>query len=100
LKPAEKNYPITEQECLAIVWAVEHFHKYLVGKKFTIITDHSALKTLKTSKIPKKGRRARWIMELQQYDFEIKHRPGKNNGNADALSRLKYKKEENFEEWE
>jgi len=97
LKPAEKNYVVTEQECLAIVWGIEHFHKYLVGRKFTIVTDHSALKTLQTSKIPKKGRRARWMMELQQYDFEIKHRAGKNNGNADALSRLKYKKEENLE---
>jgi len=88
LRDAEKNYPITEQECLAIVWGIEHFHKYLVGRKFTIITDHSALKTIKTAHIPKKGRRARWMMELQQYDFEIKHRSGKENSNADALSRL------------
>ena len=35
-----------------------------------------------------KGRRARWIMDLQQYDFMIKHRPGKQNSNADALSRI------------
>src|SRR5688572_29520037 len=34
------------------------------------------------------GRRARWIMELQQYDFIIKHCPGKQNANADALSRI------------
>jgi len=88
LVQAEKNYPITDQECLAIMWAIEHFHKYLIGKKFMIITDHSALKTLKTAKIPTKGRRARWIMELQQYDFEIKHRSGKENSNADGLSRL------------
>src|SRR5436305_13127902 len=33
-------------------------------------------------------RRARWIMKLQKYDFEIKHRPGKSNANAGALSRL------------
>ena len=92
LKEAEKNYPITEQECLAIVWGVEYFHKYLRDRKFIIVTDHSALKTLKTAKIPKSGRRARWMMNLQQYDFEIKHRSGKSNSNADALSRLKYKK--------
>ncbi|EXX62263.1 transposon Ty3-I Gag-Pol polyprotein [Rhizophagus irregularis DAOM 181602=DAOM 197198] len=40
-----------------------------------------------SAKIPI-GRRARWVMELQQYNFEIIHRPGKENKNADALSRL------------
>jgi len=88
LRGAEVNYPITELECLAVIWAVQHFHKYLINRKFRVITDHSALKTLmNVNKIPK-GRRARWIMELQQYDFEIVHRPGKENKNADALSRL------------
>ena len=84
---AEQNYPITELECLAVIWAVQHFHKYLIRTKFTIITDHSALKTLKTAKMPK-GKHAKWMMELQQYDYKIKHRSGKSNGNADALSRL------------
>ena len=89
LWPAEKNYPITELKCLAVIWVVEYFHKYLMtGKPFTVITDHSALKGLMTtSKIPK-GRRVRWMMELQQYDFKIEHRPGKSNANADALSRM------------
>lgn len=87
LNPAEKNYTITDQECLAIVWAIKHFQHYLGMKPFEIVTDHSALKWLQTCKIPK-GRRARWIMELQQYDFTIRHRPGKTNTNADALSRI------------
>ena len=56
-------------------------------KSFEIVTDHSALKWLQTCKIPK-GRRARWIMELQQYNFTIRHRPEKTNANADALSRI------------
>ena len=38
-------------------------------------------------KIPK-GKKARWVMNLQQYNFEIVHRAGKENKNADALSRL------------
>src|SRR5215211_6931620 len=87
LSPAEKNYTITDQECLAIIWAIKHFQHYLGMKPFELITDHSALKWLQTSKLPK-GRRARWMMELQQYDFIIKHRPGKQNANADALSRI------------
>ena len=76
------------------MWAVQKFHKYLFTRiPFKIVIDHSALKTLKTAKIPK-GRRARWIMELQQYNFTIEHRSGKSNANADALSRLKYKRKE------
>ena len=42
LNPAEKNYGITELECLAIIWAVKYFRHYLCGSKFTIITDHVA----------------------------------------------------------
>jgi hypothetical protein len=87
LNKAEQNYPITEQEALAVVWAIEHFHKYLIPQKFTVVTDHSALTTLMKTHIPK-GRRARWIMKLQQFNFEIKHRSGRSNKNADALSRL------------
>ena len=45
------------------------------------------------AKIPT-GRRARWVMELQQYDFEVVHRSGKENKNADALSRLKFNEKE------
>ncbi|GBC09217.1 hypothetical protein RclHR1_00870008 [Rhizophagus clarus] len=86
----ERNYPITDLECLAIIWAVRHFHKFLINNKFKIITDHAALKSLMKDKEPK-GRRARWMMELQQYNFEIIHRSGKLNTNADALSRLKFR---------
>ncbi|GBB94650.1 hypothetical protein RclHR1_23990004 [Rhizophagus clarus] len=87
MNKAEMNYAITDQECFAVVWAVQHFQHYLGMRPFTIVTDHIALKWLKTSKILK-GRRARWIMELQQYNFQIKHRPGKANANADALSQI------------
>ena len=84
----ERNYSITDQECLAVVWGIQHFHHYLISQPFTVVTDHSALKWLQTCKIPNSGRRARWIMHLQSYKFEIQHRPGKSNTNADALSRM------------
>ena len=87
LNKHEQNYGITDQEGLAVIWAIKHFHHYLCLKHFTVVTDHPALKFLKTSQIPT-GRRGRWMMELQQHNFSIIHRPGKNNANADALSRI------------
>ncbi len=42
----EKKYPITEQECLAVVWDVEKFKQFLSVKPFKIITDHMALETI------------------------------------------------------
>ncbi|GES77336.1 putative integrase core domain protein [Rhizophagus clarus] len=56
--------------------------------------NHAALKGLMNAKILK-GRRAKWVMELQQYDFEVIYRSGKKNKNADTLSRLKYEKDIN-----
>src|SRR6266511_5282184 len=83
----EKNYHTTDLKCLAIIWSVKHFHKYLINKSFKIFTDHSILKSLqKILELTK--RRARWIMELQQYNYIIEHRSEKKNQNADALSRL------------
>ena len=53
----EKKYPITEQECLAVVWGVKKFKQFLSVRSFKIITDHMALETIKTVNLPS-GRRA------------------------------------------
>src|SRR3954470_6759580 len=87
LNKAESNYGITDQECLAIIWAVKHFEQYLGLLPFKVITDYSALKFLQTAEMPM-GRRARWIMYLQQFRFEITYRPEKENKNANALSQI------------
>ena len=86
---AERNYSATEREALAVIDGVKRFQPYLYGRKFTIHTDHSALKWLMSMQDPT-GRLARWSLLIQQFDFDIVHRPGKTNGNADALSRRHY----------
>ena len=82
----EKNYGITELETLALVWAVKLFRPYLLGHKTVVFTDHSACTSLLKAPHPS-AKLARWAMAVQDLDLEIKHRPGKSNSNADALSR-------------
>ena len=72
---------------LALVDALRHFRCYLLGRKFIVRTDHSALQWFRTFKKPV-GQVARWIEQLAEYNFEIVHRPGKQHANADALSRI------------
>ena len=89
LSPAEKNYGITDLETLAVVWACQHFHAYLYGHKVTIYTDHSAVKAVLETPSPS-GKHARWWMKVYGAgvkEVNIIYRPGKDNANADALSR-------------
>lgn len=84
---AEQNYSTTEKEALAVVLAIRYFRSYLEGAKFKLFTDHLALTHLLNGSQPK-GRVARWISEIQQFDFEVAHRSGQDLSDADALSRL------------
>ncbi len=92
LTPCEKKYSITEKEGLAIVDSLETFDPYLRNSPFTIITDHQALKYIFNEKKNTGSRVARWAMALQQYDYNVVHRAGRVNENADALSRRRYEK--------
>ena len=82
----EENYTTSELECLAVVNAIEHFHVYLHGTHFNIITDHSALKWLFSIKKPT-GKLYRWSVRLSVYNYTILHKPGSQQKHVDALSR-------------
>jgi transposase len=89
LTSAERNFSVTEKECLGVLFAVEKFRPYVEGTHFTVITDHSSLKWLRSLKNPT-GRLCRWIFRLDQFDFETVHRKGKLMAVADCLSRAPY----------
>lgn len=72
-KPQE-NYTTTEKEALAVVMALRYFRSYLEGKHFKLFTDNQALTYLLELALPK-GRIARWVSEIQQFSFDITHRP-------------------------
>ena len=95
LKSSELKYAVLQKEALGIVWSLKHFYPYLYGRHFTVVTDHRPLKWLKTMNAPN-NLFARWISEIQSYDFNVVHRPGRLHSNADTLSRNPQKGEENL----
>jgi len=75
-----------------VVWGITKFGHYLRGRRFNVRTDHPALLQLfKRGFLAKPtgpaGRLERWLLELQEYDMVVVHRPGHDNVVADAMSR-------------
>ena len=88
LQGSEKNYLVSELECLAIVEGVKAYKSYLsTGIPFTIITHHKTLTCLNSLTNSTNGRLARWSLFLQGFRYKVVYRKGEQN-NADALSRL------------
>lgn len=86
LHKSERPYSTPEKECLAVIWALEHFRPYVEALHVTIFTDHSGLTWLMSCPNPT-GRLARWSFRLQDFDFDVIHKPGESNKVPDALSR-------------
>lgn len=85
IEKAQMNYSVTEKELLAVIFGLEKFRKYLLGRKFKLRTDHKALSTLnKTENLS--GRLMRWSLKIYDYDFDVEYIKGENNY-ADGLSR-------------
>ena len=92
LAPAEKNYSQLDKEGLAIVYGVKKFHQYLLGRHFTLLTDHKPLTYLFGEHRPvplmASARIQCWALTLAAHDYSVKYKRGQDNSNADALSRL------------
>lgn len=86
-KGAEKNKPAIEKELLAVHFAITSLRPYIYGRKFTVRTDHKPLIYLYSLKNPS-SKLTRIRLDLEEYQFEIEHIPGKTNVVADALSRI------------
>jgi hypothetical protein len=85
LKPSGKRYSTIEKECLAIVWGIQKFHRYLYGREFLLETDYPLVYINKTKL--SNSRLMRWVMSLQPYRFRIIAIKGKDNVRADYLSK-------------
>jgi hypothetical protein len=88
LTKSEENYSVIEKEFLAITWGCKYFRPYLFGKRFTLFTDHKPLTYMFSLKDPN-DKMLRWRLRLQEFDYDVKYRPGKQNIVADGLSRIK-----------
>ncbi|GFS63619.1 transposon Tf2-8 polyprotein [Trichonephila clavipes] len=86
LNKAERNYTVTEHECLAVIRALNKFKTYFGSLPVKVITDHAALTKLTNGK-NLSSRMIRWALKLSEFNMEWEHRPGVQNVVANVLSR-------------
>ena len=89
----ERNYSTTEREALDMIYNITKSQQYLLGRKFTFHLDDSTLLYL-LHKQALTGRLAWWMLLLQEFDFDIQHRPGLQHAVADYLSRFESREQE------
>ncbi len=87
LSKTQRRYCVTRRELLAVVVFVQQFRHCLLGRKFIVRTDHSALRWVMSFREPN-DQMARWLEILSGYDFQVCHRDGKPHRNAYAMSRV------------
>lgn len=83
LKHTETRYSVFERELLAIVWGVGHFGLYLYGRRFILFCNQQSLS--RAFELKDCGRVTRWALALQNFDYDIRHTPDKDNIPADVF---------------
>ena len=86
LNVAQQNYCTTKRELYSVVYFLQHYKQYLLGRRFILRTDHTPLLWLCNFREPS-GILARWLSILGAYDFQTEYRPGRLHANAVTLSR-------------
>ena len=86
LAPRHVALSVYDKEMMAVVFAVQHWRPYLLGRHFHIYTDHRTIQYFLNQKITTPAQQ-KWLAKLIGYDYTIHYRPGKNNAACDALSR-------------
>ena len=88
LNETEKNYAQIEKEMLAIVYGLNKFERYTLGKKTTVESDHKPLETIIKKDLGSAPKRLqRMMLQLQKYDFDVMYKRGQEMYVADTLSR-------------
>ena len=79
MSQSERQYCITRKELLSVHYFVNYFKHYLLGRAFTVRTDHRALCWLLNWKEPNTSQYCRWRQDLEIYNMDVRYRPGEKH---------------------
>ena len=89
LKPAETRYSTFDRELLAVYLSIKHFHHFVEGRTFHVLTDHKPITYALSSHSDRyTPRQVRHFDFISQFTTDIRHIKGADNAVADALSRM------------
>ena len=88
LTDTERNYAQIEKEMLAIVYGLNKFERYTLGKEVTVESDHKPLEAILKKELTRAPKRLqRMMLSLQKYQFQVVYKKGQEMYLADTLSR-------------